>query len=574
MMNRRNQGIALAVMGAVAFQASAFATSSPKAKNLKAKQQSREAEFVAGDVIVKLNGQKGLQAARAQLLSTLESKAGLKVKSARSFQTDETLTKIVLADASETDRAIAALQADPSVQYAERNVIYRRLDAGVPNDADFSKLWGLQNVGQADSAGQVGTPGADIDVVKVWQTGKTGSKNILVAVIDTGVSLTHADLKDNLYTNPGEIAGNEVDDDGNGFVDDVHGWNFFNNTSNANDDNDHGTHCAGTIGGTGNNGQGVAGVNWTVSLLPVKFLSGSGSGTLEAAVESINYAAKMGAQIMSNSWGCASQTCNTQALGDAIKAAGEKGILFVAAAGNDGQNNDSAPNFPSNYPYPNVLAVAATDNRDVLAAFSNYGKNKVHVAAPGVKIYSTVKSGGYDSFSGTSMATPHVAGIAALMMSVDSSLDYAEVKRRLILTSTPVAGLKKKVTAQGRVNAYNAVMNIETPREVPPAEGDWQDVTFSAESEHPYLKNQDLTWTATVPNAKFVRVFFEQVDVEDKFDVVRVESATGEVVDEITGKVDNYKSEYVQGETAVIRLKSDFSVERWGFKATKVQAVY
>jgi subtilisin family serine protease len=200
----------------------------------------------------------------------------------------------------------------------------------------------LVNTGQKDSdaaGGKEGTPGSDIHVAPLWQRGVTGSRDIVVAVIDTGMDRTHPDLMPNLYVNPGEagaLANNGVDDDGNGFVDDVSGWNFYAKNNNSNDDNRHGSHCSGTIGAAGNNGVGVVGVNWNVSLLPVKFLSGSGSGSTEGAVNAVNYATRMKVNVMSNSWGGGAPS---QALKEAIEKANQAGILFVAAAGNDGSNN-------------------------------------------------------------------------------------------------------------------------------------------------------------------------------------------------------------------------------------------
>ena len=535
----------------------------------------KHADFIPGEIVVRLKEEKGLRAdhlvAHQALAASLAAQHGLQTSLVRAFRTDSSYSKIVLVDKTKTDEAIKALQADPRVKYAEKNVIYHALD--LPNDTDFGKLWGMNNTGQADKDGQVGTPGADIDVARVWSTGKTGSKSIVVAVIDTGVNLTHPDLKDQIYTNTAETDGDGVDNDGNGFIDDVHGWNFADKNNNANDNNGHGSHCSGTIGGTGNNGVGVAGVNWHVSILPVKFLDANGSGSLEAGVEAINYATKMNVNIMSNSWGCGSADCNMQAMADAITAAKAKGILFVAAAGNSSADNDSGPNYPSNYPIDNVLAVAATDNQDNLAWFSNYGKTMVHVAAPGVNIYSTVLNGGYDTYSGTSMATPHVAGIAALLMSADSTLTYSEIKRRLIATSVPVAGLRSKVAARGRVSTYNALMDIETPN-TDPAESQWQDVANVTESVHPYVNNTSVGYPISVPGAKYVRVVFEKIDVEPRYDFVTVETPTGGEVSRFTGALANQTSDFVPGTDLVIRLRADTSVPGWGFKVAKVQAVY
>ncbi len=534
-------------------------------------EKSVGGEYVPGELIVKLRDSDN-KAAKKMLVASVEKALGAgSVKEVRDFMTDTQLKVVHLNDENKSLRSVIdTLNAEPSVLYAEPNYIVHAFDDGAPNDTDFAKLWGMKNTGQSDSAHQAGKSGADINVMPLWAKGITGSKNIVVAIIDTGIDWTHPDLQANLYTNEKEIAGNGKDDDGNGFVDDVHGYNFSDHTANSNDDHSHGSHCAGTIGGVGNNGKGVAGVNWNVRLLPVKFLSSSGSGSTEGAIEAVNYARIMKVNVMSNSWGGGSFS---QALKDAISAANDAGILFVAAAGNDGSNNDSRATYPAGYDLPNVVAVAATDNRDTLASFSNYGTKTVHVAAPGVNIYSSVKGGGYATYSGTSMATPHVAGIAALLMSANPSWTFAEVKDRLIKTSDPVAGLRRKVLAKGRVNAYNAFMGIVPPSQEPD-ESRWQGKSYSLESAHPYVDNSNVTFTINEPGAKYLRVIFDKVDTEANYDKVSLETSTGDVVDEVTGAVTGYTTDYVKGDTAVIRLRSDSSVSQWGFKISSIQAIY
>lgn len=532
-------------------------------------------EFVPGELIVKMRDSNN-KAAKKVLISSVEKTLGSgSVKEVRDFMTDTQLKVVHLSNENKSLRSVIdALNAEPSVLYAEPNYVVHAFDLNqsgtTPNDTDFAKLWGMSNTGQSDSAHQAGKSGADINVMPLWAKGITGSKDIIVAVIDTGIEWTHPDLKDNLYTNQAEVAGNGKDDDGNGFVDDVHGYNFSDHTANSSDDHSHGSHCAGTIGGVGNNGKGVAGVNWSVRLLPVKFLSASGSGSTEGAIEAVNYARLMKVNVMSNSWGGGSFS---QALKDSISLANDAGILFVAAAGNDGSNNDSRATYPAGYDLPNVLAVAATDNRDTLASFSNYGNRTVHVAAPGVNIYSSVKGGTYATYSGTSMATPHVAGIAALLMSANPTWTFSDVKDRLIKTSDPVAGLRRKVMAKGRVNAYNAFMGIVPPNQEPD-ESRWQSRTRVVESAHPYVDNSNATVTINEPGAKYLRVIFEKVDTEANYDKVSVETATGDVVEELTGAVANYTTDYVKGDTAVIRMRSDSSVSQWGYKISGIQAIY
>ncbi|MCB0271271.1 MAG: S8 family serine peptidase, partial [Calditrichaeota bacterium] len=236
-----------------------------------------------------------------------------------------------------------------------------------------------------------------------------------------------------IWKNPGESGNgketNGVDDDGNGFVDDWRGWDFANNDNDPFDDNAHGTHCAGIIGAVGNNNRGVSGINWNVSLVGLKFLTGSGSGSTSDAIDAILYAVQMNIPILSNSWGGGGFS---QALADAVEAANQAGILFVAAAGNENNNNDSNPNYPSNYTSENVLAVASSDRRDIRSSFSNYGKTTVDLAAPGSDILSTTPNNNYQSFSGTSMATPYAAGTAALVKAQYPNINHIALKYRLM----------------------------------------------------------------------------------------------------------------------------------------------
>jgi len=431
----------------------------------------------------------------------------------------------------------------------------------------------MVNTGQLDKpGGQTGKEGSDINVLPLWNEGVTGDRKLLVAVIDTGIDYTHPDLAANMYVNVNEIPDNAIDDDANGVIDDVYGANFESGAGvgNGRDDHNHGTHCAGTIGAVGNDGNGISGVNWAVSMMPAKFLSASGSGTLEGAVNAVKYTTKMGAKVISNSWGGGGFS---ETLRDAIQESGDSGALFIAAAGNDGSDNDTDPHYPSNYELPNVISVAATDNRDAIASFSNYGRKTVHVSAPGRNILSTVKNGGYATYSGTSMATPHVSGIAALIWGANPSWTAAEVKERLIKTSTPIGALKKKTVSQGRVNTYNAFHNIVTPSD-DPKDSDWKDVAYSLESSHPYVDGINLPLEVSAAGAKYLRVVFEKIATEPQYDTITIETAAGEVLETISGtKTGEYVSEYIKGDRLTVRLKSDASVNGYGFKISKIQVV-
>jgi subtilisin family serine protease len=343
----------------------------------------------------------------------------------------------------------------PLVSYVEPDFVIA--PAAIPNDPSFGSLWGLNNSGQSG-----GVADADIDAPEAWDT-TTGSRSVVIAVIDTGVDYTHRDLAANAWRNPGEIAGDGLDNDGNGFADDVFGWDFANRDANPMDDNGHGTHVAGTIGAVGDNGTGVVGVNWQVSIMALKFLTGSGSGSTSGAIGAINYATRMrrdfGVNVVAtnNSWGGGGFSAS---LRDAIEAGGRAGILFVAAAGNDGTDNDGTPHYPSNYGDDAVISVAATDRSNRLASFSNFGATSVDVAAPGASITSTLPGNRYGSYSGTSMATPHVAGIVGLMAAANPAATAAEIRTAILSTTTPVAALAGRMTTGGLVNAAAAVAAI------------------------------------------------------------------------------------------------------------------
>jgi len=314
----------------------------------------------------------------------------------------------------------------------------------MPNDPSFGALWGMNHYA-----------GHDIEAAAAWSdfTGEFSS-GIVVAVIDTGIDYTHEDLKEQMWVNTKEIPGNGIDDDNNGYVDDIHGVDFANGDGDPMDDQMHGTHCAGTIAAAGNNGIGVAGVAWRgVQLMALKFLSGTGSGRTSDAISAIDYAVAHGAKIASNSWGGGG---SNSALRVAIERAESAGLLFVAAAGNSGSNNDEKPHYPSNYGSTNVISVASTAPSGDLSGFSCYGSESVDVAAPGSGIFSTVPDNRYASLSGTSMACPHVSGLAALVWLYRPKLTMKEVKEIIMSTTVHVANLEGKMLT-GLINAKNAM---------------------------------------------------------------------------------------------------------------------
>ena len=370
--------------------------------------------------------------------------------------------------------AIASVGALPGVSTAEPDYLVQVNI--IPSDPSFSQQWALNNTGQS-----FGTIDADIDAPEAWAL-HTGSRTVKVGVIDTGIDLTHPDLVANLWTNPGETgldaqnrdkATNGVDDDNDGFIDDVHGWNFVADNNNPQDDHFHGTHVSGTIGASANNGAGVAGVCWQVSIVPLKFLDANGSGYTSDAVAAVYYASAIGCDLTSNSWGGGGFD---QALKDAIDAAGAQGHLFVAAAGNDTNNNDVSPSYPASFACSNIIAVAASDRNDARASFSNYGQASVHLTAPGVDIYNTLPvtrtasmtsrglTASYGSISGTSMATPHVAGACALLKAYDTTMGAAALKERILATVELLPAWDTYVQSGGRLNLDRALRNQRSAR--------------------------------------------------------------------------------------------------------------
>jgi subtilisin family serine protease len=371
-----------------------------------------------------------------ELALAIDPKTGLKANTGRK------VVLLSLQAANGVRQAIDMLRQDANVAFAEPDYIQKAI--AIPNDPSFGQLYGMHNTGQNG-----GAVDADIDAPEAWDR-HTGNRSILIGVIDTGIDYMHPDLAANIWTNPGEIAGNGIDDDHNGFVDDVHGWDFAYDDNNPTDGHYHGTHVSGTIAAIGNNGVGVAGVMWTASLVALKFLDDGGSGTTSDAIDAVNYANAMGIRITSNSWGGGGFS---QALMDAIGAGG----LFVAAAGNNGTDNDASPQYPASYTLSNIISVAATDNLDGMASFSCFGHTSVDLGAPGVNTYSLAPGGGYQSLSGTSMATPHVSGVAGLVWTANPGMSAAQVKAAILASTDPIPALNGRTVTGGRLNARKAL---------------------------------------------------------------------------------------------------------------------
>lgn len=353
----------------------------------------------------------------------------------------------VRLDASEPwFRVLAMYQTHPGVEFAQPD--YRIAVSSRPNDPSFGAQWALQNTGQGG-----GRAGTDINALAAWNV-TTGSGSVIVAVIDTGVDYTHRDLAANMWRNAGEIPGNGIDDDGNGYVDDVYGYDFANDDPDPMDDNGHGTHVAGILGAVGNNGRGVAGVIWNVQIMALKFLRSDGTGYTSDALRALNYAVSHGAVISNNSW---SGGTFDLALLNAIRDARDAGHIFVTAAGNRGRDLDFDPSYPASYDVDNIVTVAAVDRNNRLASFSNFGRYTVALAAPGVNILSTTPRNTYSYYSGTSMAVPHVVGAMALVWDLHPDWTYRQVIAQVLNTVTPVNSLLSRTVTGGRLNVGAAV---------------------------------------------------------------------------------------------------------------------
>ncbi|WP_081417803.1 S8 family serine peptidase, partial [Microcystis aeruginosa] len=363
-----------------------------------------------------------------------------------------------LSGSLSVEKILAQYRSNPIFEYIEpdyiRTVGAFTPQATFPNDPSFNQLWGLHNTGQSG-----GTPDADIDAPEAWDI-QTGNPNLVIGVIDTGVDYNHQDLVGNIWTNPGEIAGDGIDNDGNGYIDDIRGWDFAYNDNNPSDVYGHGTHVSGTIAGKGNNGVGVTGVAWNAKIMPLKFLNDQGSGSTSNAILAINYAKDKGVKLTNNSWGGGGYS---QALYDAINAAGQAGALFIAAAGNDSDNTDLFPHYPSSYNLANIVSVASTTRTDDLSWFSNYGLTSVDLGAPGSEIYSTTPNNNYATYSGTSMASPHVTGAAALLWSQNPTWTAQQVKNTLMNTGDPIAALAGKTVSGKRLNVFKALAPDNLP---------------------------------------------------------------------------------------------------------------
>ncbi len=410
---------------------------------------------------------------------------------------------------SSVDKVIADFKDYPAIEVIEPDYIIRLDDDGsgqgqfldgkgepsgnIPDDQYFGDLWGMHNTGQTG-----GTADADIDAPEAWDI-ETGN-NVIVGIIDTGIDWEHDDLKDNMWTNPGEIPNNHYDDDGNGYVDDFYGYDFVNHDSEPMDDYGHGTHVAGTIAAKGFNEIGVVGVMWNARLMALKFIRDDGYGPTSAAIEAIEYAINMGVQITNNSWG--DDTFN-QLLYEVIVLAGAHGQLFVASAGNNWQNTDVDPYYPASYDLSNIISVAATNYDDGKWSLSNYGASSVDLGAPGVSIKSCIPDNSYDYKSGTSMAAPHVSGTAGLLVSANPGISMADVKARIMNSVDIIPSMQNITVSDGRLNAKEALIdNSSGSNDLIVSPGSYNfavdmDASSSQELTIGVFGNQNMNWSIT-----------------------------------------------------------------------------
>lgn len=446
------------ILSLIAAAAAALSTPAAQAQgrpDLVAQSLAAQARFMPGELLVQFRADAG-DAARARALARIEGRVLQRLK-ARAERRDGRgdLQRIGLRGALDVVAAMRALQADAAVDFAEPNWIYTTQE--VSDDPYFTggQLWGMYGAGTTPSNAYGSGAAA------AWAAGKTCSSDVVVGVIDEGMHTRHRDLRANIWTNPGEIAGNGIDDDGNGRVDDINGWDFFNDDASVFDgiSDDHGTHVSGTIAAQGGNGTGVAGVCWNLKLISAKFL-GAGGGTTANAILAVDYMTDLKTRYdlkmvaTSNSWGGGGFS---QALKDAIDRAGAADILFIAAAGNNGANIEVSNFYPAGYDSENIISVANITSTGALSGTSNYGATRVDLGAPGTGIWSTVPGrfkfqSKYASYSGTSMATPHVSGAAALYLSLHPGSTAAQVKAAILAATIPTPSLAGKTVTGGRLD--------------------------------------------------------------------------------------------------------------------------
>ena len=407
--------------------------------------------YSADKIIVRLK--KGVEANTA-----LSIHSQMRTQVVNTYRSVPNLQVVSLPEELSVEKAIELYRKDPRVAYAEPNFVYE-LHQTIPDDEFFADLFGMHNEGQTG-----GTVDADIDAPEAWDL-TTGSPDVILGLLDTGFDYNHEDLAANAFVNPGEIADNGLDDDGNGFIDDVHGIDPTDGSGDPIDNDSHGSHVSGTMAGAGNNGVGVAGVNWEAKIVACAAFT-PGGAFLEDILVCMDYFLDLKTRAenpvniiaTNNSWGGGGFS---QALFDAIEAHNQAGMLFVASAGNSSNDNDANPAFPATYPNENIISVLATDHDDEMAFFSSFGASTVDVGAPGLDVLSTVPGNDYAVFSGTSMAAPHTTGLVGLLKAQDPSRTPEQIKN-LILTGGDVTNATDGFSLSARrINAFGSLTCVD-----------------------------------------------------------------------------------------------------------------
>lgn len=415
--------------------------------------QNAGPEFVPGEIIVKLKGSAKTMKSQA-FIGKAVSEQSMTLKGSWSGLN---MHHFKLGSDAEMKNKIAELQADPDVEYAEPNYILRLSPGQAGSEGSMSMEEARGTVGASSTYGALAQTGAPIQLANAWGAETAGKTPPIVAIIDTGVDFNHEIFTGSgaVWTNTREISGNGIDDDSNGYVDDVRGWNFVANSNSPLDDDNHGTHVAGIVLGSTQDILAFPLAAAKIRIMPLKFLDGMGVGTTSDAVKAIYYAVNNGASVINNSWGGGGYS---NSLVDAVAYAYSKRVVFVAAAGNSSLNNDVTPTYPASYSIPGIISVAATTDADGLASYSNYGAATVHLGSPGSSIWSSLPNQSYGRSSGTSMATPFVAGIAAMMVRENPLLSAYQIKELIMQSTQSIASLQTKTVTKGRLNAYNSVL--------------------------------------------------------------------------------------------------------------------
>lgn len=459
-----------------------------------------------------------------------------------------------------------------------REDIDRSREGMFPDDPFFSKQWHLENVGQPDDKENPGIAGCDINMRAAWQAWAP-KEEVILAILDSGLDLKHEDIDPAmLWVNPGESgidqegrdkASNGIDDDGNGYIDDVHGYNFVRKTADIQDDQYHGTHCGAIFAATSNNGVGVTGMNPRLKIMVVKIFGLGGTLYGEEIGKAIKYAVDNGARVLSNSYGTPSYT---QAMQDAIEYAYSKGALFVCASGNSRKDldNPEEKDYPACYGVTNQLVVSATDNRDV-STFANYG-SMVEIAAPGAHIFSLMPKNVYRSFSGTSQACPQVAAAATMVWSQNPQWNFQQVKDALLHGADQVVGLGRYVKGGLRLNVANSLLGKQGKRLPAYDFSTWKSEERVIESSHPYWNEKEERYSVSVPGARRFRMHFARIEMDHHGDSISIyQPGVAQALEVVNGNFSDCWSEVIEGDSAEIVLVSDKYMNAYGFKVDRLQ---